>query len=114
MEDIVMPAEGGTPREVTPEDHNQGDPTWMPKGDAIVFAGMPWLDYGKTSGPNIHIAHVNSAQVSDVPDSENLFSPRCSRDGRYIAALAADSSKTDALRHGEKILEAARRFTFRL
>ncbi len=90
---FVMPAEGGTPREVTPEDHNQGDPTWMPKGDAIVFAGMPWLEYGKTAGPNIHIADVNTGQVSDVPDSKNLFSPRCSQDGRYLAALSADSSK---------------------
>jgi serine/threonine protein kinase len=90
---FVMPAEGGTPHELTAEDHNQGDPTWMPKGDAIVFAGMPWLEYGKTSGPNIHIANVNTGQVSDVPGSENLFSPRCSRDGRSIAALSADSSK---------------------
>ena len=90
---FVMPAEGGTPHELTAEDHNQGDPTWMPKGDAIVFAGMPWLEYGKTSSPNIHIANVNTRQVSDVPGSENLFSPRCSRDGRSIAALSADSSK---------------------
>jgi serine/threonine protein kinase len=90
---FVMPADGGTPREVTSEDNNQGDPTWTPKGDAIVFAGMPWLEYGKTSGPNIHIADVKTGQVSDVPDSENLFSPRCSRDGRYSAALSADSSK---------------------
>ena len=40
-----------------------------------------------------HIANVNTGQVSDVPDSENLFSPRCSRDGRYFAALSAGSSK---------------------
>ena len=43
---FVMPAEGGTPREVTAGDHNQGDPTWTPNGDSIVFAGMPWLEYG--------------------------------------------------------------------
>ena len=90
---FVMPAEGGTPQEVTVGDHNQGDPTWMPKGDAIVFAGMPWLEYGAVSGPNIHVADVKSGQVSDVPGSENLFSPRCSPDGRYIAALSADSTR---------------------
>ena len=28
---FVMPAEGGTPHEVTAGDHNQGDPTWTPK-----------------------------------------------------------------------------------
>jgi len=94
----VMPAEGGTPREVTAGDHNQGDrnqgdPSWTAKGDAIVFAGMPWLEYGTATGPNIHIADLKTGQVSDVPGSENLFSPRCSPDGRYLAALSADSAK---------------------
>ncbi len=95
---FVIPAEGGTPREVTTGDrgqgdHNQGDPTWTPKGDSIVFAGMPWLEYGGAPGPNIHVADLKTSQVSDVPGSENLFSPRCSQDGRYVAALSADSSK---------------------
>ena len=95
---FVVPAEGGTPREMTAGDriqgdHNQGDPSWTPKGDAIVFAGMPWLEYGSAAGPNIHIVDLKTAQVSDVPGSENLFSPRCSQDGRYIAALSADSTK---------------------
>ena len=90
---FVMPADGGTPHEVTAGDHNQGDPTWTPKGDAVVFAGMPWLEYGTVTGPNIHMADVKTAQFSDVPDSENLFSPRCSQDGRYVAALSSDSTK---------------------
>ncbi len=90
---FVTPAEGGTPQEVTAGDRNQGDPTWMPKGAAIVFAGMPWLEYGTPSGPNIHVVDVKTSQISDVPGSENLFSPRCSQDGRYIAALSADSTK---------------------
>jgi len=90
---FVMPAEGGAPHEVTAGDHNQGDPTWTAQGDSIVFAGMPWLEYGSTVGPNIHIVDLKTSQVSDVPGSENLFSPRCSQNGRYIAALSADSTK---------------------
>jgi serine/threonine protein kinase/Tol biopolymer transport system component len=90
---FVVPAEGGTPREVSDGSRNQGDPTWMPKGDAIVFAGMPWLEYQATAGPNIHIADMKTSQVADVPGSENLFSPRCSPDGHFIAALSADSTK---------------------
>jgi Tol biopolymer transport system component len=90
---FVMPAEGGMAREVVQGDRNQGDPTWMPKGDAIVFAGMPWLDYGTFAGPNIHVVDLKTSHVSDVPGSENLFSPRCSPDGRFIAALSADSTK---------------------
>ena len=89
----VMPAEGGAPHEATAGDHNQGDPTWTAKGDSIVFAGMPWLDYSSAAGPNIHIVDLKTSQVSDVPGSENLFSPRCSPDGRFIAALSADSTK---------------------
>ena len=89
----VMPAEGGKPQELTAGDRNQGDPTWMPKSDSIVFAGMPWLEYETVSGPNIHIVDLKTSQISDVPGSENLFSPRCSQDGRYIAALSADSTK---------------------
>ena len=90
---FVMPAEGGAPHEVTTGDHNQGDPTWMPKGDSIVFAGMPWLENGSVSGPNIHSVNLETSQITDIPGSENLFSPRCSPDGRHIAALSADSTK---------------------
>jgi serine/threonine protein kinase/Tol biopolymer transport system component len=90
---FVVPAEGGTPHEVTAGDRNQGDPTWTPNGNSIVFAGMPWLEYGAATGPNIHIADLKTGQVSDVPESENLFSPRSSQDGRYIAALSTDSTK---------------------
>jgi len=91
---FVMPAAGGTPRELTSGDRNEGDPTWTPTGDAVVFAGTPWLEYGSTAtGPNIHIVDVKSSQAADVPGSENLFSPRCSPDGRYVAALSADSNR---------------------
>ena len=95
---FVVPSQGGTAQEVTAGDHNQGDhnqgdPSWTLKGNSIVFAGMPWLEYGTTSGPNIHIVDLKTSQISDVPGSENLFSPRASQDGRYIAALSADSTK---------------------
>jgi eukaryotic-like serine/threonine-protein kinase len=90
---FVMAAEGGTPREVAAGNRNQGDPTWMPNGDVIVFAGIPWLEYGSANGPNIHIVDLETSQISDVPGSENLFSPRCSPDGRYVAALSADSTR---------------------
>ena len=90
---FVMAADGGTPLELTGGERNQGDPTWMPDGESIVFAGMPWLEYGAATGPNIHIFDMKSSNISDVPGSENLFSPRCSPDGRYIAALSADSTK---------------------
>ena len=54
---------------------------------------MPWLENGNVSGPNIHSVDLETSQISDIPGSENLFSPRCSLDGRHIAALSADSTK---------------------
>jgi serine/threonine protein kinase/Tol biopolymer transport system component len=111
---FVMPAAGGTPQEVTTGDRNQGDPTWMPNGESIVFAGMPWLEYGTTSGPNVHIVDVKTSQISDLPESDNLFSPRCSPDGHYVAALSADSTKLmlyDTEKKSWKQL-AASRFAF--
>jgi eukaryotic-like serine/threonine-protein kinase len=89
----LLPADGGTPQELKNGDHNHGDPTWTPDGNSIVFAGMPWLDYAVAPGPNIHILDLRTGQVTDIPGSEGLFSPRCSPDGRYIAALSADSTK---------------------
>jgi Tol biopolymer transport system component len=88
----LLAGSGGTPRELKADDHNQGDPTWTVDGSSIVFAGMPWFDYAVASGPNIHVLNLRTGEVSAVPGSESLFSPRCSPDGRYIAALSLDSS----------------------
>jgi serine/threonine protein kinase/Tol biopolymer transport system component len=93
----LLPAMDGTPQElkdnVNGGDRNLGDPTWTPDGSSIVFAGMPWFDYAAASGPNIHIFNLRTGEVTAVPGSEGLFSPRCSPDGRYIAALSADSTR---------------------
>jgi eukaryotic-like serine/threonine-protein kinase len=89
----LLPASGGTPQQLKSDDHNQGDPTWTPDGSSIVFAGMPWFDYSVAPGSNIYILNLSTGKVTAVPGSEGLFSPRCSPDGRYIAALSSDSTK---------------------
>ena len=62
----MIPAEGGTPREVTAgRPKPRGSDLDCLDGDGIVFAGMPWLEYGNTAGPNIHIADVKTSQISD-------------------------------------------------
>ena len=98
----VLPAEGGAAKEMKDGDRNQGDPTWMPDGGSIVFGGMPWLDYAVAQGPNIHILNVRTGQVDDIPGSDGLFSPRCSPDGRHIAALSGDSAKLLLYDFGKK------------
>jgi Tol biopolymer transport system component len=64
------------------DDQEQYDPTWSPDGIRIVFGGAP-------ADPNssIRIVDVNTYQISTLPDSKGLFSPRWSPDGRYLVAM---------------------------
>jgi eukaryotic-like serine/threonine-protein kinase len=76
-------SEGGTPREMMHEDdQEQYDPTWSPDGTRIAFGGPP-------ADPNssIRIVDVSTHQISTLPNSKGLFSPRWSPDGRYLAAM---------------------------
>ncbi len=64
-------------------------------------------------GPNIHVADLKTSQVSDLPGSEDLFSPRCSPDGRYVAALSGDSTRLMLYDREKKTLDAAGLVTLR-
>ena len=75
--------EGGAPRELIPEDlQGQLDPSWSPDGTRIIFGSA-------SSDPNasIQILDVKTHQISTLPGSKGLFSPRWSPDGRYLLAM---------------------------
>jgi Tol biopolymer transport system component len=81
-------AEGGSPRPLIPEDWNhQTDPSWSPDGKKVVFSGA-----GGDPASTIRIFDPTTRRVSTLAGSQGFFSPRWSPDGRYIAALATDSS----------------------
>jgi hypothetical protein len=48
---------------------------------------------GSGETPSLFILDMDSMHTLIVPGSENLFSPRWSPSGRYLAAVSADSSK---------------------
>jgi serine/threonine protein kinase/Tol biopolymer transport system component len=79
----VVAADGGSPRKMIPENSpEEWDPTWSSDGTRIVFGGAP-------ADPNtsIRILDVRTNQISALPGSKGLFSPRWSPDGRYIVAM---------------------------
>lgn len=87
-----VPSNGGTATELMPKDpHNQQDPNWSPDGTKIVFAGDASNAASSRAGFAIRIFDVASHQVSTVPGSQGLFSPRWSPDGRFLAAFSSDS-----------------------
>jgi Tol biopolymer transport system component len=82
-------SESGTPRQLMPDDRQQQlDPNWSPDGSKIVYGGRPG-----DAASSIRIFDLGSHQLSTLPDSLGLFSPRWSPNGRYILATSADSMK---------------------
>ena len=83
---FLISAQGGSPQEMLAESHTQIDATWSPDGKKIAF--------GRTREVlALYIIDLVTHQVSIVPGSENLFSPRWSPDGQHLAALNLDSTK---------------------
>ena len=75
---------GGSPRELIPEDPLEKlDATWSADGTRIAFGGAP-------ADPNstIRVVNVSTHEVSTLPNSMGLFSPRWSPDGRYLIAMS--------------------------
>jgi Tol biopolymer transport system component len=83
----LISKDGGAARELLPEDdHPEGDPYWSPDGSAIAFAGL----YG-SAATGIRILDLRTRQIKTLPGSEQLFSPRWSPDGKYMAAVRSNS-----------------------
>ena len=81
--------QGGSPRQLMPNDRSpQLDPNWSPDGSKIVYGGE-----SNDATSAIRLLDVASRQVSNLPDSHGLFSPRWSPNGRYISAFSSDSRR---------------------
>ena len=106
----VVSADGGTSaQQLAPTWGEMVDASWSPDGNSLMFGSHPMIsplgsDFrqdrpASATHRGVHILDLRTGQVSTVPGSEGLFSPRWSPDGRYIAAMPlpavedTDSSK---------------------
>jgi Tol biopolymer transport system component len=72
-----------------PEDaSDQADPTWSPDGTKIAFGGF---NHDATS--TIRVLEPSSHQISTLPGSQGLCSPRWSLRSGFIIAMSNDTSK---------------------
>jgi eukaryotic-like serine/threonine-protein kinase len=77
--------QGGTPQELLPQENSlEADPAFSPDSTQLAFGGV-----GGRRG--IELVDLKTHQVSRIPGSQGLFSPRWSPDGRYLAVLSGDS-----------------------
>jgi eukaryotic-like serine/threonine-protein kinase len=84
----LVSVDGGTPHRVLPESTEEWDASYSSDGSKILFGGGP-----TESDSTIKILDLGTRQVSTVPNSNGLFSPRWSPDRRYLVAMPPDSRK---------------------
>ena len=87
----TVSADGSKLRQLLSDGRNEADPTWSADGKKLAF-GRTALPY-ESQPKAIHIYDFDNGQISTVPGSEGLFSPRWSPDGRYLAAMSLDSQR---------------------
>ena len=90
----VVPADGGTPKGVTPLDINAGDgPEWSPDGDALVFRTNADSEDGTGSQiATIGVDGEGLRRLDPFGDKRPVRSSAWSPDGDWIVFAAADRS----------------------
>ncbi|MEE9394002.1 MAG: S9 family peptidase [Planctomycetota bacterium] len=90
---FVMPAEGGSPRQITRgKFHHRGPPSWTPDSKNLVFSANRRKDWELESlDSEVQIVDVATGKIKSLtkrygPDNSPVVSP----DGQYIAYLGFD------------------------
>jgi serine/threonine protein kinase/Tol biopolymer transport system component len=97
---FVISAEGGSPQELRPEDSSEeDDANWASDGQSLVLARGPFTPGQITAAQNnaspftLLRYDLKTRQSTVLPESNGLWAPRWSPDGRYISAFTTDQKK---------------------
>ncbi len=105
---LLVPADGGTPRQLTHGDMNHGAPTWMPDGTGLLFSGLLEEDAEyRWQESEIYRLDVATGEITQAtsrkgPDRRPLPSP----DGRYIAYVGHDTTTMDYIESALYVMNA--------
>ena len=86
---FLVPANGGSPQAVVDAPWNEIDPNWSPDGRTLVFSHFPVFDRKPDLG--IYSYDLVARRLAKLPESDGLWMPRWSPDGRLILGRSADS-----------------------
>ena len=92
---FVLPADGGTARQVTTGDfHHRGALAWNKAGDEIIFSAnrIPDWEYQTLEGDlfSVNVQTSNITQLTDAPGRE--YNPSFSADGKKLAYLSTSNA----------------------
>ncbi len=105
---LLVPADGGTPRQLTRGDYNHGAPSWPPDGRGLLFSGLLIEDAGyRWAESEIYRLDIETSDVTQVttrkgPDRRPVPSP----DGRYIAYIGYDTTTVDYIESSLYVMAA--------
>ena len=87
----LVPADGGSPRELHATSFNVWRVNWTPDGNSILYAEAE----GGAGTPStlIHFLDLKTLKVSTLPASRQRYWPALSPDGRYLVAVPVDAQK---------------------
>ncbi len=91
---FVIPAEGGTPRQVTSGNYNHSDPEWSADGTHLIISSNRQEDWEyDEQDTELYKISVENGSMTQLTDREGPdFDPAISPDGKQIAYLGYDDN----------------------
>ena len=88
----ILRVENGALDRPLPDQHDQADPTWSPDGKSLAFGGQAVFEKDAAAVNAVRMLDLETHQVSALPGSQGLWSPRWSPTGRHLAAMSNDGN----------------------